>query len=234
MESTVHQHLKHQAVLWLKDKMTDLCAAEVKLSIQRRKRTADAVGINMKRKESRIIEVKATRQDFLRDDVLKSDFGYHAVSHYAYILTPEGLLNKNDIPAGYGLLEADRYDRITVVKRPVKNKKPALKLETLIKRTGRAATNAYLFQQESRLSKDETDGVFKKKPIAHLVRATCPECKKRRPYVLPVEAKAAVCTTPRCQTIIELSKARPFHTASYNQQFLNDLHQALEKKEDYS
>ncbi len=228
MESNLHRHLKHQGLLWLKSKMTDLCAVEVKLYMQRRKRTADAVGINIKRKETRIIEVKATRQDFLRDEVLQGDYGYIAAAHYAYILTPEGLLSKEEIPAGYGLLEADDYDRIKVVKKPVKNSRPSLKLETLIKRTGRAATNAYLFQEESKLSKDETDGAFKQKPVAHLLRLTCPSCKKRRPYVTRPEEEIVRCTSRGCDTHIEIKKARPFRTASYNQKFLNELLHAAE------
>ncbi|GAE24942.1 hypothetical protein JCM9140_908 [Halalkalibacter wakoensis JCM 9140] len=74
MESKAHKHLKTQALYWLKGKMTDLCANEVKLFVHRKRFKADAVGINLKRKEVRIIEVKVTRSDFLRDDVLHSDY----------------------------------------------------------------------------------------------------------------------------------------------------------------
>lgn len=223
MESKLHYHLKHQALLWLKEKTTDLCATEVKFMVKRRKRTADAVGINMKRKESRIIEVKATRQDFLRDEVLQGELGYEAVASYAYILTPQGLLQKEEIPAGYGLLEADEYDKISVIKRPVKNKAPKLRLETLIKRTGRAATNAFLYQQETRLSRDETDGAFKKNPVASLIRATCPKCKKRRPYLVTPDAEEVLCGAAKCDQLIHLAKARPFKVSSYNEEFLEEL-----------
>ncbi|NJP38935.1 hypothetical protein [Alkalicoccus luteus] len=231
MESTVHKHLKHQALLWLKDKMTDLCATEVKFMVKRRKRTADAVGINMKRKESRIIEVKATRSDFLRDDILRDELGYEAVATYAYLLTPTGLLAKEEVPTRYGLLEIDEYDRITVIKRPTKNKSPKLKLETLIKRTGRAATNAFLFQQETKLSRDETDGVYRKDPVAVMVRATCPDCKKRRPYLLSPEAAHVTCTQKSCGRTFELNRARPYQTAAYNEAFMKKLHEAAEANE---
>ncbi|MFC4735388.1 hypothetical protein ACFO4L_02210 [Bacillus daqingensis] len=231
MESTVHKHLKHQALLWLKDKMTDLCATEVKFVVKRRKRTADAVGINMKRKESRIIEVKATRSDFLRDHILQDELGYEAVATYAYLLTPSGLLSKEEVPNRYGLLEIDEYDRITVTKRPTKNKAPKLKLETLIKRTGRAATNAFLFQQETKLSRDETDGAYRKDPVAVMVRATCPACKKRRPYVLAPEAEQVTCAHRSCERTFDLSRARPYQTAAYNEAFLQQLHEAATRYE---
>ncbi|SDN21256.1 hypothetical protein [Alkalicoccus daliensis] len=233
MESNTHQHLKHQALLWLKAKMTDLCATEVKFVVQRRKRTADAVGINMKRKEARIVEVKASRSDFLRDEVLQGELGYDAVAAYAYILTPAGLLKKEEVPERYGLLEIDEYDNIKVIKRPVKNKKPKLKLETLIKRTGRAATNAFLFQQESKLSRDKTNGAFEKKALAHLVRITCAQCKKRNSYVIAPDAEEITCAVKTCGHKIEVHKGRPFHVTSYNEDFLKQLSQVAEQKNIY-
>ena len=116
MESHIHKHLKTQSLYWLKEKMTDLCDNEVKLFYRKNRFKADALGINMKRKEARIIEVKATRADFLRDEVLHSDYGYHQMVHYAYLLTPEGLLSIEEVPKGYGLLEMDEYDKIVVKK----------------------------------------------------------------------------------------------------------------------
>ncbi|PRO64809.1 MmcB family DNA repair protein [Alkalicoccus urumqiensis] len=226
MEKHTHQFLKKQAVYWLKKKMTDLCAAEVKLFIKRKKRTADAVGINMKRKEVRIIEVKTSRSDFLRDDVLFDKNGYHTACHYAYLLTPEGMLQKDELPAGYGLLEADISGEITVVRSPVKNKAASLKLETLIKRTGRAATNAYLFQEETRLSKDRTDNMYEKDPIAFLQRLTCQHCRKRDTYLSADGADTAVCRF--CSKEIAIKHARPYTISTYNEDFLETLQKCRE------
>jgi hypothetical protein len=148
MESLQHLHLKNLALYWLKQKTTDLVAAEVKLFVKRKKLIADAVGVNLKRKEVRFIEVKVSKQD-LKRDVLLSDpsFGYHHLGTYAYIMSPLGVLEDADIPAGYGWLVVDENDVITVIKNPKKNTTPKLRFDTILKRTCRALTNCYLFKK---------------------------------------------------------------------------------------
>ncbi|MFC0472387.1 hypothetical protein ACFFHM_18335 [Halalkalibacter kiskunsagensis] len=230
MESTLHKHLKTQSLYWLKDKMTDLCANEVKLFIKRKRFKADALGINLKRKEARIIEVKATRADFLRDEVLHSEYGYHNVADYSYLMTPVGLLAAEEIPKGYGLLEIDEYDTITVKKKPVRNPKPIVSLDTLIKRTGRAATNAVLFQQLSKETKDKTDGAFSRGASVQLISATCPACKKRHKYLVKLNQEMVNCQASRCKKTIPLTKARVHIITSYNEAFYQEL-QALMKGE---
>ncbi|MDT8861562.1 hypothetical protein N0O92_15190 [Alkalihalobacillus sp. MEB130] len=231
MESKIHKHLKTQSLYWLKEKMTDLCANEVKLFVHRKRFKADALGINLKRKEARIIEVKATRSDFLRDDVLHSDYGYHQIADYAYLLTPVDLLTIEEIPKGYGLLEMDEYDNITVKKKPVRNPKPLLTLETLIKRTGRAATNAVLFQELSKETKDKTQGAFSKGASVQLISATCPVCKKRKKYLIQVDQELVPCQGRGCKTEIPLAKARTHIITSYNKQFLKQLNTLMKDME---
>lgn len=224
MESTVHKHLKTLSLYWLKEKMTDLCANEVKLYVRRKKMKADAVGINLKRKEARIIEVKATRSDFLRDDILHHEnSGYYAVADYAYIMTPEGLLDPGELPKGYGLLEVDQFDNIKVKRKPVRNPKRGLTLETLLKRTGRAATNAVLFQELSRETRDATKGTFEKEATVHLISATCPSCKKRHPYLVAIKQKEVSCSVKKCQHLIPLDKARKHIMTAYNETFYKSL-----------
>jgi len=223
MESNLHKHLKNQAVYWLKTKMTDLCAAEVKLYYKRKKVKADALGINMKRKESRIIEVKVSREDFRRDDVLLAPYSYHAIADYAYLLTPAGLLKTEEVPKGYGLLEIDEYDTIKVKRNPVRNPKPLLTLETLIKRTGRAATNAVLFQELSRETKDQTGGAFAKGARVHLISATCPSCKKRNKYLVKQDQENTLCKAHRCKESIPLNRARVHQISSFNDTFFKEM-----------
>lgn len=223
MESIVHQHLKTLSLYWLKEKMTDLCANEVKLYVRRKKLIADAVGINLKRKEARMIEVKASRADFLRDKMIHSEFGYHSIVDYAYIMTPEGLLKNEEIPKGYGLLEVDPYDNITVRKNPVRNPKKALTIETLIKRTGRAATNTVLFQQLSKETKDVTKGAFAKNAKVHYIRATCPRCKNRQAYLIKVDQSEVTCLIPSCKETIPLDRSRVHIITSYNDDFFTQL-----------
>ncbi|MBP3950423.1 hypothetical protein [Bacillus suaedae] len=223
MESNVHKHIKKQALYWLKKKMTDLCANEVKLFVRRKRLKADAVGINLKRKESRIIEVKATRTDFLRDEVLHANYGYHNLADYAYIMTPSNLLSVEEVPAGYGLLEIDEFDTITVKKKPTRNHKPQLKLETLVKRSAQAATNAVLFQELSKETKDLTGGSFSKEADIHLISATCPTCKKRNKYLIHTNQEMIGCLQKKCQEAIPLNKARVHKITSYNDSFIEQI-----------
>ncbi|NEU32273.1 hypothetical protein GN156_16100 [bacterium LRH843] len=223
MESTIHKHLKKLSLYWLKEKMTDLCANEVKLYVKRNKMKADALGINMKRKEARIIEVKATRSDFLRDEILHSPLGYHTIADYAYLMTPEGLLSPGDIPKGYGWLEVDSYDTITVRRNPVRNPERTLTLETLIKRTGRAATNAVLFQELSKETKDVTGGSFSKDAKVQLISATCPSCKKRKKYLVKMDQQEVLCEARGCKNQIPLDRARKHVITAYNQDFIETL-----------
>ncbi|WP_062047021.1 MmcB family DNA repair protein [Bacillus sp. JCM 19034] len=231
MESHLHKHLKKESLYWLKEKMTDLCANEVKLFVRRKRVIADAVGINMKRKEVRIIEVKTSRQDFLRDETLYSEYGYHHLAHYCYLLTPENLLALEELPKGYGLLEIDEFDKITVKRKPTKNQKPFLKLETIIKRTGRAATNTLLYKELSYDTKDVTSGAFSKGATIFLISATCPQCKQRNKYLIEKGQQTVECLKKSCQQTIPLDKARVHTVTGYNQEFLRQiLH--LSTKED--
>ncbi|GAE36144.1 hypothetical protein [Halalkalibacter akibai] len=223
MESHIHKHLKKQSLYWLKEKMTDLCANEVKLFVRRKRLKADALGINIKRKEARIIEVKATRADFLRDEVLHANYGYHHIAHYAYIMTPPGLLATEEVPNGYGLLEIDEFDKIIVKKRPVRNPKPILTLDTLVKRTSQAATNALLFQELTKETKDVTEGEFAKGASVQLISATCPTCKKRRKYLVNVDQLEVQCRSRSCKTQIPLQKARMHVITKYNEAFFKQL-----------
>ncbi|WP_096200681.1 hypothetical protein [Bacillus sp. FJAT-45350] len=223
MESNLHEHFKRQALYWLKGKMTDLCASEVKLFVRRKKLKADSLGINLKRKESRIIEVKVSRSDFLRDDVLHAPYGYHAIADYAYLMTPVNLLKNEEVPKGYGLLEIDEFDNIKVKKNPTRNPKPIMTLDTLIKRTGRAATNAVLFQELSKETKDTTAGAFSKKAKIHLISATCPTCKKRNKYLIKTDQDEVTCKGKRCKETIPLERARVHVVTSYNEDFYEEI-----------
>lgn len=228
MESNLHDHFKKQALYWLKEKMVDLCANEVKLFPNRKKLIADSMGINLKRKESRIIEVKVSRADFKRDKVLEAPYGYHAIADYAYIMTPVNLIDKNELPDGYGLLEMDAYDNITVKKNPVRNKNPILTLDSLVKRTARAATNAVLFQELSKETKDHTKGSFTRGATIHLVNATCPNCKKRKKYLIKTDQVEVGCKSRGCKELIPLNRARVHIVTSYNKTFINQMQKLLE------
>ena len=228
METMLHQHLKRQSLYWLKEKVTDLCANEVKLNVRGKKLKADAMGINLKRKESRIIEVKVSRSDFLRDKVLHAPYGYHEIADFAYLMTPSGLIKPEEIPRGYGLLEIDEFDQITVRKKPVRNLNPIVNPEILIKRTSQAATNAVLFKELSKETKDLTKGAYLRNAKVQLINATCPSCKKRNQYLIEVNQEETPCKARACKKLIPLQRARVHIITSYNETFFKKMKSLME------
>jgi hypothetical protein len=145
-ESVVHKRLKLLGMKWLKTKVTDLVCIEAKYRNMRS--IADVCGINLKRKEVRIIEVKATKQDYLRDKKLFDlDQSYYKHCQYFYILCPENVIQLDEVPTEYGLLWADTQDNIIIKRSPTKYKdKTRTRFETSLKNICRALTNNYLYK----------------------------------------------------------------------------------------
>ena len=67
-ESDVHKRLKVVACAFLKKSCVDIVSTETKF--RNIKSIADACGINLKRKEVRVVEVKASLKDYKRDSKL--------------------------------------------------------------------------------------------------------------------------------------------------------------------
>lgn len=222
MESSRHRHLKSLALLWLKNKVTDLVASEVKLTIRRKKMRADAAGLNLSRKEIRFIEVKTSKKDLMRDRALwGTSTSYAALGHYAYILAPKGILTRSDLPEGYGLLEAGEDDSITVAKNPIKNPDPILRFETVLKRAARASTNTLLFREANLEKKDCTRGAYEGGCVAFLQASTCPTCCHRTTYVTSSDANEVQCK--HCSSGFTLAKGRSYVISRYNETFYNEL-----------
>jgi hypothetical protein len=58
--------------------------------------------------ESTLLEVKVSCADFLRDKKkLSRKHPHHAVGNYRYYFAPKGLLSPDEMPEGWGLVEAD-------------------------------------------------------------------------------------------------------------------------------
>jgi hypothetical protein len=144
-EGIMHKKLKKQALFYLKNKVTDIVAQEVKFTNIRC--IADVVGINLKRKEIRVVEAKSTREDFFRDKSLfcpNSSYLHHA--HYVYLITPKGLIKKEEVPREVGLIWWSEENGTEVKQKPIKNKnKLKTRFETTLKRTTRRLTNELLY-----------------------------------------------------------------------------------------
>lgn len=226
-EGEIHKHLKNLALHWLKEKVTDLVANEVDFC--NAYSIADAVGINFKRREVRVIEVKATKVDFLRDKKLfgsKTSYFYHA--HYSYIMCPTNVIQPNDLPHGYGLLWVDEYDTVTMIKKPIKNTARLKTLfDTTLKRTARCLTNTFLYHEKNKANKDETQGKFRQRAKILLVSVPCPKCRKHVKELVHKDKTTTVHCND-CNVDIELSKAKVREITGFNKKFIDTINKLSE------
>lgn len=223
-EGEVHKHLKRVALFWLKSKVTDLIATEVEFANSYS--VADAVGLNLKRREVRVIEVKATKGDFTRDTKLfgdKTSYFYHA--HYSYIMCPENVIKPEEVPYGYGLIWVDENDVCNMVKNPIKNTARLKTLfDTTLKRTARSLTNTYLYHEENKENKDETAGKFSRNAVVKLISVRCPVCKKATKELINKDFSGTIkCSQRSCIGQIDLSKAKIREVTGFNNAFINKI-----------
>src|SRR5574344_1952418 len=144
-EGEVHKRLKIVAAAFLKKNCTDIVSTETKFRNIRS--IADACGINLKRKEIRVVEVKASYHDYLRDTKLfKLDKSYFNHCNYFYIMCPTDVISRDKLLKEFGLLYLDNDNNITVVQRPTKNKKLKTRFETTLKNSCRSSTNDLIFK----------------------------------------------------------------------------------------
>ncbi|MNN01383.1 hypothetical protein D3C81_1140000 [compost metagenome] len=184
---------------------------------------ADAVGLNFKRKEVRVVEVKATKGDFKRDTKLfgdKTSYFYHA--HYSYIMCPTNVINIEDLPHGYGLLWVDEHDNITTVKKPIKNTARLKTLfDTTMKRTVKQLTNTYLYYEQNKENKDETNGKFSRNSNIKFISVRCPSCKKSmKDLIHKDKTKVIKC---KCKAEIDLTKAKIREITGFNKNFIDKV-----------
>lgn len=225
-EGDIHKHLKRLALYWLKEKVADLVANEVEFA--NAYSVADAVGLNLKRREVRVIEVKVTKSDFLRDKKLFGDkTSYFLHAHYSYIMCPTGVIQPDEVPYGYGLLWVDEYDKIEMVKKPIKNTgKLKTLFDTTLRRTARALTNTFLYHQENRENKDETQGKYKRNAEILLISSKCPNCKKSTKELIRKNVTTTI-KCSKCKTEIDLTKSKFREITRFNKTFINKINKLI-------
>ena len=144
-EGDVHKRLKIVASAFLKKNCVDVVSTECKFRNLRS--IADACGINLKRKEVRIIEVKASWKDYIRDTKLfKLQKSYFPHCNYFYIMCPTDVIPKDKVLKEFGLLYVDENNIISVIQRPTKNKKLKTRFETTLRNACRSITNDLVFK----------------------------------------------------------------------------------------
>jgi len=159
-ESETHKRLKKVACAFLKKTCVDVVALETKFRNIRS--IADACGINLKKKEIRVIEVKATLQDYKRDKKLFNlTTSYYPHCHYFYIMCPTDVVKKDMVIDGIGLLHVDQCGIITIVKKPTKNtSRLKTMFDTTLKNAVRSITNSLVYKY---LRADEETNILNRK-----------------------------------------------------------------------
>ena len=215
--------------LTVKEKITDLCAIEVPFG--NAWSVADAVGINFKREEVRVVECKATKGDFLRDKKLsgnKTSYFYHA--HYSYIMCPTDIISESEVPYGYGLLYVDEYDNIKVIKKPLKNNQRLKTLfKTTMKNTAKTLTNTMLYHKENSENRDETQGKFSRSAKIKLIAVRCPACRKYAKDLI-YEGKTTFVKC-KCKNEIDLTKAKIREITGFNDTFIKRINKLKDENE---
>ena len=144
-ESKMNKKLKIIASAFLKKHCIDIVSTETKF--RNMHSVADACGINLKKKEIRVVEVKASLQDYKRDTKLFNlEKSYYPHCNYFYIMCPTDVIPKDLVLKEFGLLYVDENNIITVVQTPTKNKKLKTRFETTLKNSCRSMTNDLVFK----------------------------------------------------------------------------------------
>jgi hypothetical protein len=144
-EGIIHKQLKIAAMAFLKKHCVDIVSCETKF--RNLKSISDACGLNLKRKEVRIIECKASLKDYLRDTKLFSlEKSYFFHCNYFYIMCPKDVIPKDKVLKEFGLIYVNEDNSITVIQKPKKNQKLKTRFETTLKNSCRSITNDLIFK----------------------------------------------------------------------------------------
>ncbi len=111
-----HDELCARAARWLKK--TRGCRLVLREVVSYAGERPDAMGWQASTGWSLLVECKVSRSDFLRDRKKSSRGSHWSMGQFRFYMTPPGLLTLEDLPEGWGLLEA--HPRSVRVVRDVK------------------------------------------------------------------------------------------------------------------
>jgi len=227
-EGEIHHQLKILGMHWLKTKGQDAIGIEIKY--RNMYSIADIASVNLKRKEVRIIECKASKQDFKRDKKLLSyNNSYYSHCHYFYIMCPENIILPSDIPSKYGLLWVDKYDNIIVKQKPIKNTSRLKTLfNTSLKNICRGETNTLLYYFDNQKNKDVTNGQFERNSIIDFTSIKCPYCKHVTKELIDKNTKEIKCKN--CKKQIDVLNAKKRIITGFNKTFINKIIKLFNKQ----
>ena len=119
-----HDEIQHIGAKWLKRHKRNLVVpncpyvVENLVTLNGTGETPDIMGWNYS--NSTMIEVKISRQDFLKDKkkFFRVDRDYYAMGNYRLYLCPAGLISTKEIPDKWGLLYINESGKIEIQVKP--------------------------------------------------------------------------------------------------------------------
>ena len=108
-----HDDLCERAARWLKN--TKGCRLVLREVVSYAGETPDAIGWVASGGWSTLVECKTSRSDFKADEKKYCRRSLYSMGQRRFYMTPPGLLNPNELPDGWGLLEAGKRKVMVVV-----------------------------------------------------------------------------------------------------------------------
>lgn len=137
-----HEDLRKAAVKWLCN--TNHCAVVISEMVSAAWECPDAVG--WKSTHSILVECKVSRADFFRNAQKNTLINDRGVGHERYFLTPEGLVDAEDMRsyAGYGLLHWGEGRIRVVIRAEQRETNEASEIRMLVSALRRVKTREFL------------------------------------------------------------------------------------------
>ena len=221
METEKHKWLKECALKFLKEKGMNVVCKEVPVG----KLNADTIGLNMKRKEIRIIECKQDHNDYIKGkSKLNQNTGYIQYCHYLYIICPENLIKKEEVDINIGLIYVNDKDETLVIKKPTKNTKRLKSyFETILRNTVHRLSNEVFYKNEKEY-KDPFEGKFSKNANIYYAAIRCKQCKHVTKALINKNSNQLI-KCNYCSSDININEAKVREIIGFNKNFINKINE---------
>ena len=219
METGKHKWLKQMALQFLKEKGMNIVCKEVPVG----KLNADTLGLNMNRKEIRIIECKQDHADYIKGkSKLNQNTGYIQYCHYLYIICPENLIKAQEVNIGIGLIYVTDKDELIVVKKPVKNNsRKKSHFETILKNTVHRLSNEVYYQKEKEY-KDPLDNKFSRNASIYYAAIRCKNCKHVTKELINKNINQQI-KCSYCSQNINIQESKVREIIGFNNKFIDQI-----------
>ena len=223
METERTKWLKKIALQFLKEKGMNAVVNEVPCG----KLIADALGLNFKRREIRIVEIKQTLADYKKGkSKISMKSGYYLYAHYFYVMCPRDIIPIDLVDPGIGLIYVNDDDTYEIVKKPFKNTKRLKALfDTTLKNAIHRLSNELYYKDEKEY-KDPTEYKYRRNANIFLSAIRCPSCKHVTKELINSQTKTIKCSN--CKNEINLENAKIREITGFNKKFIKRIEELKE------